>query len=281
MIVPVLQGGIGNQLFQIANAYAYARRHGNSLAINYSLSFCPNQGYTAIKYKDTLYKKIPETNIRYEEFSIRYKETSFRYVSIPDFTDMPSLIVGDIRNTIRPTLDLRTANILLEGYFQSEKYFKEYSKDIRELFSFPSEVIDKVESFLKQFDKPLVGVHIRRGDYKKFLKVHGIRDSSYYEEASRIIGVKKYQGIICSDDWNSVDSEMRFSEAIKSPFLDELEDLYLLSRCDALILSNSSFSWWASYLTKDKSIVIAPVNWFAKEGPQDYYDVFREEWKLI
>ena len=59
MIVPLLQGGLGNQLFQIANSCAYAKRHGFEFGINYGLSFCPNQGYTAQKYRDTIYSKIP------------------------------------------------------------------------------------------------------------------------------------------------------------------------------------------------------------------------------
>lgn len=259
MVVPILQGGLCNQLFQIANAYAYAKRTGNQYGINYSWSTCSNQGSTAIKYKNTLYKNIPEVNARLEDFTMKYNETQFRYVPVPRFN---------------------VPNILLEGYFQSDKYFDDCLEDIKKLFVFPSEVIDKVESFIKQIDKPIFGVHIRRGDYIKFKDFHSLQEPSYYINAGKII-TGEHQIVICTDDWDSVNKEMNFKGAIKSPFSNDLEDLYLLSRCHSLILCNSSFSWWASFLTQEKKLIVAPKNWFASYGPQDFQDIYRSGWFLI
>jgi len=60
-----------------------------------------------------------------------------------------------------------------------------------------------------------------------------------------------------------------------------LEDLYILSQCDNLILCNSSFSWWGEYLGIKKQNVICPAVWFKKDGPQDYQDIFRDGWIKI
>lgn len=253
MIVPILKGGLCNQMFQIATAYAFAKRNDFDFGINYELSFCPNQGSTAPKYKDTLYSKIPSTNFR--PLSI-YNEPKFNYNPIP---------VVD--------------NILLDGCFQTEKYFEDYKDDVKSLFTFSEEVKSKVNEFLKAFNKLVVGIHIRRGDYINLSSFHKVQKSDYYTKAAKLF--QDYQAVICTDDWNTVQKEMSFSKAIKSPFGNEIEDLYLLSQCDSLVICNSSFSWWGAFLGKDKNKVVAPKNWFAENGPKEYNDVYRKEWILL
>jgi hypothetical protein len=58
----------------------------------------------------------------------------------------------------------------------------------------------------------------------------------------------------------------------------EIEDLYLLSQCDAHILTNSSFSWWGNYLGKEKEKTVVPNIWFGPHGPKDTHDVYRDNW---
>jgi len=250
MIVPILKGGLGNQMFQIANAFAFAKRNSFNWGINYNFSFCPNQGNTAHKYKDNFYQKIP--SIDFQPPSI-YNEPRFNFDPIP-------------------AID----NILLDGFFQSEKYFGDYSNEVKELFTFSKECKLKVDQFIKNLNHPIVGIHIRRGDYIRLSNYHKVQKSDYYIEASKVLG--KSQAIICTDDWASVQKEMKFTNAINSPFTNEIEDLYLLSQCDSLVICNSSFSWWGAYLGKDKEKVIAPKNWFGETGPKDYQDIYREGW---
>jgi len=254
MIVPELKGGLGNQMFQIANAFALAKRVGCDWGINYGLSYCPNQGFTAHKYKDNFYSKIPLTT---EKPSQIYREPFFKYAEVP-----------------------RLDNVLLMGYFQSSKYFEDCENEVNELFEFPKEVTGRVNYFLQQFNKPVVGIHIRRGDYKQplFANFHGIQNASYYINASKML--QDHQAIICTDDWGTVKREMRFSKAVASPFINALEDLYLLSRCDSLIICNSSFSWWGAFLGKTKDKIIAPRNWFGDAGEKEH-DLFRKEWILL
>jgi len=250
MIVPILKGGLGNQMFQIANAYAYAKRHGFEWGINYSLSFCPNQGNTATKYRETLFKELPVTDY---VPPMKYAEPTFAYSEIP-----------------------KKDNILLDGFFQSEKYFKDVVDEVKNLFNFSGcQII--VKNFIQQFSKPLLGIHIRRGDYKKFACHHGIQGVDYYVRAANLFQ-EEHQSIICTDDLASVQSEMNFSKAKPSPFTEEMLDLYLLSQCQNIIMCNSSFSWWGAFLGVKKDKVVAPKNWFGPRGPQDFQDVYREDW---
>ena len=62
---------------------------------------------------------------------------------------------------------------------------------------------------------------------------------------------------------------------------DEIEDLYSLSQCDGVIISNSSFSWWGAWLGKKKYKVISPNRWFGPKGPKNYQDIYKKDWIKI
>ena len=66
MIINNFLGGLGNQLFQIAAGYAHARRINSKFAINYSLNHVGfGQGHHPEKYRYSVYKNIPTTNLRF------------------------------------------------------------------------------------------------------------------------------------------------------------------------------------------------------------------------
>ena len=65
---------------------------------------------------------------------------------------------------------------------------------------------------------------------------------------------------------------------------NNLVDFATLAKFKHLILSNSSYSWWAAWLNplKHKNRVIcAPNKWFGPTGPQDCASVFEDDWTLI
>lgn len=268
MIVPNLKGGLGNQMFQIAAAYAVAKRAGVEYGINYNLQHNLVQGNTSHHYRNNLFKNIPAVD-NFPDWSndscAVYKEPHFHYTEIP------------VRS-----------ELFIDGYFQSSKYFNEFADDVRNLWYWPQEVVDKVDGALEKVrsnGQLAIGVHVRRGDYIRFQSTHPLQPSGYYDDAFDKLEEEfdldppDYTMLLCTDDISTVGMEFDLSDYIWANGT-EISDLYLLSQCDGVIMSNSSFAWWGAWLSS-KKMVVAPKNWFGPDGPQDFQDIYEPNWLLM
>ena len=257
MIINNFMGGLGNQLFQIAAGYAHARRINSKFAINYSMNHSgPGQGFHPHKYRYSIYKNIPTTDL---VVPVVYTEKELTYYPI------------------RP-MD----NICLYGYFQSEQYFWDYKDEVKNLFSFEFESKDRIKKKLDKIKKK-VGIHVRLGDYlvKEYDGVfHRIDYQSYLEEAMSYFE-SDHEFLIFSDDFESLNKKINLNGFINLNNHDEVEDLYCLSQCDSIIMSNSSFSWWGGWLGKPKGKIISPDKWFGPKVQKDYEDRFSKSWIKI
>tara|TARA_R110002074_G_scaffold149698_1_gene302405 strand:- start:15226 stop:15531 length:306 start_codon:yes stop_codon:yes gene_type:complete len=99
----------------------------------------------------------------------------------------------------------------------------------------------------------------------------------YYEEALSLLPDRPVK--IFSDDpeWCSKNFKGGRFEISKKDFLEDFE---LLSKCSYHIIANSSFSWWAAWLSDSKK-VIAPAIWFGPNGPGEAKDIVPSNWTTI
>ena len=267
-------GGLGNQMFQIATTYALYKDLKSEFPVEYKKlefgfdfdnCFTPLQGHTSIKYKDSFFGNFKNIESPTKN---SYYEKVFSYTKIPI---LPSYKDG----------------LTINGYFQSEKYFKNYKNEIVELFDkFDLSKKALVMNFLMNLNyNSLTSVHVRRGDYisppykQEFHTNLGKTD--YYKNAMEIIG-NEGAFIFVSDDIEWCKENFKGDNIFYSPFNEELDDLLLMSMCDNQIIANSSFSWWGAWLNENENKkVIAPKNWFAHRGPQDAQDLVPENWMKI
>jgi hypothetical protein len=124
MITAYLQGGLGNQMFQISAAHALSLRLGVESNFNFNASHVETQGHGANRYRNNLFKNINSYDINFNEFKI-YRETSFNYNELP-------------------LLD----NLCLLGIFHTEKYFLDCKNEIVNLFNFEQENNQKIKKFI-------------------------------------------------------------------------------------------------------------------------------------
>jgi len=255
-----LHAGLGNQMFELATAYAHSKRNG------YSLTIGENVRSSRGSYWDTILHKWKHMIGPMQRRSpsgprpVVWIERGFRYKPIP----APMQV--------------------LSGYFQSSKYFAEYANEIRDLFDLPDELKQTVRAkyadlltMVNANSDEVTMVHIRRGDYVG-LSSHGILTTDYYERATK----NRTNLVVFSDDIAWCRSLPFLANA---RFVDEPVDyiaLYLMSQFGSFILSNSTFSWWAAWLSRSQNkSVLVPDRWFGPTGPQDYQDIYEPEWTKL
>ncbi len=260
-VIGQLTGGLGNQFFIIAVAYAYSLKYNTNFLLSEKWK---DMNKDRPSYWDNIFYNIKNMNCFTSQERISktktYNEPKFSYTQIPKFK----------------------SNIVLKGYFQSPKYFEDYENEIRELFKLPKFLKDfAYEKLLSLNDKTLVAIHIRRGDYLKNQDYHIIQPLEYYKNSMKIIEQKlglRPTYVYFSDDKNWVRNNFTLStDDIVMNCDTDYEEFAVMEQCHHFIIANSSFSWWASYLSDNKDkIIIAPEKWFGTKGPKDYEDIYHK-----
>jgi len=236
MITCELMGGLGNQLFQIAATTALAMRNNDTACFDIDGHRIGLQGRNASEYLTNVYSKLLNKKI---ESSNVFNENGFDYREI-EYKE----------------------NLKIVGYFQSEKYFSDYKKEINELFQ-PNEDIKTyiLQKYGNILDKNTCSIHIRHGDYLMFPNHHPPCSINYYNKAMEYFDNTLF--LIFSDDINWCKTIFKGDNFI---FIEnELDyiDLYIMSMCKNNIMANSSFSWWGSWLNNNENKkIIVPSKWF-------------------
>jgi hypothetical protein len=252
-----LMGGLGNQMFQISHAICQGWKN-NVPSIFKCVSYTPMQANQPTKYVDNIFRNI--TFFNYESQPIRIS-TPWQFVDLKPEWKTP---------------------IEFYGYFQSGKNFYGFEEKISELFQPTEEFVDKIYKKFPSLNKEkTVSIHIRRGDYLTINTILPTIDKTYIDEC--LIQIGNYDQIfIFSDDVNWAKENLKYDNTIFVDDLEDYEDLWLISLCKINVMSNSSFSWWGTFLNKniDKK-VFAPSVWFGPSGEQNYSDIYEKNWTII
>lgn len=169
-------------------------------------------------------------------------------------------------------------NMSLNGYFQSYKYFDSY-KDVLLNYYLKMNIRPELNN-LYDYNN-IISIHIRRTDYLNLKEYHTNLPTSYYISAIKTLSHGK-KILVFSDDIPWCKSVMTSKSFIFSEGLKDYEDLYVMSLCKHNIIANSSFSWWAAYMNKNKDKkVIAPKQWFGPACKHDTRDLIPKDWILI
>lgn len=185
-------------------------------------------------------------------------------------------------------------NIIVCGFFQSERYFSEIEEELSREFAINNtqglSLSAEYERTLKKIeDSGSVCVHIRRGDYldPKYKERFLVCDVEYYKQAIQYISSIEQtpKFYIFSDDIDGVKREYTFLNEYDAEFVDNmgqsvLYDFFLMTSCKHFIMSNSTLSWWVQYLSKSsKKTVVAPSMWL-RTGYNNA-DIYQPNWHLI
>jgi hypothetical protein len=167
--------------------------------------------------------------------------------------------------------------MVLQGFFQSEKYFANYKKEVVKLFENRSKRKYEFENS--------VSIHIRRGDYLNEFMCQFLPalPYEYYKAALDDLEtkVKIDHILVFSDDLGWCKETIKGERVIFVEGQEDYEDLYTMAKCTHHIIANSSFSWWGAYLNQRDKIVYAPTRWFGPAITDDWQDVYCQNWIKI
>ena len=287
ILIVKFNGGLGNQMFEWAFARAIEKRTGISTFMDmtffkkryarpyeldvFSMNVKKNQGFWTNLKLDLIWRFRRSLNGKKFLGTFIYEEPHF------EFDD-------NVFNV--------DSNTYIYGFFQSEKYFKDVEKELREDFKFKPMPDKQNQAMINKINSTnAISLHIRRGDYvqkKRFQEIYSTCSLDYYKRGVEYI-VKNLSGsdgiptlFIFSDDKYWVKENLNLP--YECVFVDNnsgaksYEDLRLMSLCKHNIIANSSFSWWGAWLNSNPGkIVIAPEKWFNDEKVVQT-DVIPSDW---
>lgn len=292
MIISKLKGGLGNQMFQYAAARVLSVKHNTRLKLDlsffkdnnadrrrtqrkYELNVFQHQAVIASEFELMAYEKIAKFNV-----ILKLKRI------IPFLPIIQAFYEPHFHYSVE--IEKVSNNTILDGYWQSEKYFAGFENLIRDDFLFSRSHDHQNKIFADEISScNAVSIHVRRGDYISNPDVvlqHPVCDIGYYRKAIDVITGKVTSPVfyIFTDDYDWARENFLFNLPIK--FINHnkgnknFEDMWLMSLCKHHILANSSFSWWGAWLNADEDkIVIAPRIWF-KDNSINTDDLIPEKW---
>ncbi len=188
-----------------------------------------------------------------------------------------------ITNGYAPLPDNMLDNTYFEGYFQSPKYFEEIRDELlKELI--PVHTYSEYEKhMLNEIKKSeSVCLTIRLGDYLKYPAFQVCTPEYYYTAMEKMKEMHpNCKFFVFSDDMEAVKREFDFKYPVtyEQGKMEDYVSLNIMSQCDHFIIPNSSFSWWAQYLSQNlNKTVIAPDKWFTIDIP---CDIYQDNWLIL
>ena len=284
MVIFNVSGGLGNQFFQYAFGRYLAISHETDLYLRFESYKSDVSRSPKLGYFETFFKKSLEKDVR------RYLKT---YDVLHPFFKKLYLNKSNIHlrryfnDRIQPGFN-ESFKKVKKGYFDGYWAYEEYFKEIRPYLleelvlraEYKTNIYKRLEMRLKSSNS--VAVHIRRGDYISNKVYAGIMNSlslDYYYKAIDLLASKKnnLSFYVFSDEIDWVKENLQ-ARNIDIHFIDDPDlgldylEFSLMKSCNNFIIANSSFSWWAAWLSENKDkCIIAPKRWYKDDEMQHRY----------
>ena len=263
-IVISLTGGFGNQLFSYAFGYALSRELQADLYIDTSVQdYGVGPKLELLNFNISYFKRV--SYVYYSDIINRALFNKIRRRNAIGWTTQTY-------NEEKPTVyDAKTKeikrNTLFKGYWQTEKYFKKYRKDLLEMFQLKNERPQSVKKIIEMLSRQKsVALHVRRGDY---VSIGCQLQMDFYDKAINLMKEKLGNDLIFyifSDDIAFCRQYFeKFSSGTNLVYPEyqsdnpTLDDLWIMSHCKHMIMANSTYSWWGAWLNQNEDkVVICP-----------------------
>lgn len=287
-------GGLGNQLFQYAAGRRLAVARGTELVLDLGWFRHDAPHYATprtyelqdIPLPVRMISLPPETISRWEGgLRARARRWPSRRTRLPVIRQQDDTVGVDERVLSAP------ADVVLIGYWQSERYFHDVAETIRADLELPAAPAPRYWALLDAIhSSEAVAVHVRRGDYvtvPRTARFHGSLPTSYYHHAMRRVAERvsaRPRVFVFSDDPEWAEEHLSFelpTEHVGRSGWPPAAELRLMASCRHHVIANSSFSWWAAWLAEHPGqVVVTPSAWF-RDAAADSSAIVPSRWLRI
>lgn len=272
-VIPILVGGLGNQMFCLCAGYILSKINNIPLYIHYKEKHKNHHNIYNNDYRETIFKEFGE-NIDLTEDQVKQKIPCYQLQTGSGFSKWTP-----------PIIQNSTPLFFIENYYQYYPPLAKFEKEIRSLFLKGLEPFSKIARAKIKNPFESAFLHVRRGDYLKNPNLHYIQPLTYYKKATDILLEKNKQIskiFILSDDIQWVKDQELFNDPLYTIIYieNELLALAFMSECKSgAICANSTFSWWGAFLGayENRSPIFVPQKWIA----EPIIDLFPSEWIIL
>lgn len=259
MIRVISDGRLGNQLFQ----YAFAIAGAKALQTSFQIDFLHHHDEVA-EWFDIEQAVAPLRASRFQNWLLQQRD---RWLA-------PTMLEDDMQRVYRPFQN----NVTYRGFFQSEQYFEPVAGFIKSVFQLRAPWQQAFQQVAPAYDfENSIVIHVRLGDFLTWgSEALGGTDmslpSSYYLHALQHLGASTDAPVILiSDDEDAAIERLSFLQNVVVFRHNAILSFQAMLHARRLVVSNSSFAWWAAWLNPHQPQVAAPKYWLgfkvSKEHP--------------
>ena len=302
----IINGGVGNQIFQYALGDYFQNKYNKKVFfLDISQSYKIDYFLGNKNLHDTKLTKL---------FNLKLKMLKTNQILKWPFSLLLNGYLMRLFNVIYYKFNLRILrNIIFDKDLQTENIEK-YVNDNSSIIFFGywhhltnpilNEAFRKNIIFLDALTIPeeiksiilgaqIISVHVRRGDNavrRKSIEVMGTLPINYYLSAIKLLR-RKYGNlkvIFFTDDrdWTQefLLPKVRNSIIFDKKFSNSTKDFFLMTKCSHFVISNSSYSWWASYIARiynPDCHIVFPSHYYRQTKIQKYYIPYNDNFSIV
>jgi len=293
IIVARLVGGLGNQLFTYSAARRLAIVNNAELVIDDLSGFKNDSKYRRFSqiHNFNIKARAATPSERLIPFS-RLRRGAIKWISAKkDFANRKYLTQEFIELDPRLLSYKVKGRVFLEGYWQSEEYFKDIASTIMNDLKITAPQ-DRRNLVLKDqmAHCESVAIHVRFFDKPNEKNRGNNVDPRYYDKAIAEVETKipNAHFFLFSDSPSyalkllPIDTKRITVVDINDGDAMAYADLWLMSHCKHYVIANSTFSWWGAWLSNNpEKIVISPGRVRGSDTEWGFTGLIPEDWKVI
>ena len=297
-IVVKIAAGLGNQMFMYANAYTLSKKYSLNLTIDNTSGYFQKKNRTLSReYRLDIFNISSKKSCSVDKFDNYLKHYVKKFLVFFDIFCFNKTFLKEKTNKNKKSsfipIDLSKCKkkIYIEGYYQSEKYFFDFKKDIQNEFSVNLIDTDFKDTYkTKLVNTNSVSLHLRRNRFKSNDGKFG--DPNYKGQVTfdNVIdyvnrGINYFRKntnnphfFIWSDNFDDIERYFSGDDFTYIKGENIKHDFYLFQFAKNFVVSPSTFHWWGAWLNNsDNKICLRPSN----INPTNNTDFWPDNWRAI